>query len=130
MVVVRKRVKLQQNTGEQDVHLQLSKLGLQFEFEPHSFKYSVPATYTPDFVVHAKSGPIYVEVKGYHAGMQEWCSKIKHFKASHPHVDFRIVFLNAKKKFNKNYKSNLGDWATKNGIIWADNGIIPEEWFI
>lgn len=126
--VKRKRKKLKQNKGELAVTKQLEAAKANFSFEPHSFKYEVPATYTPDFVVHTKDGPMYIEVKGYHPGMQQWCAKLKHFVTQNPDVDYRIVFLDAKKKFNKRYKSNLGDWATKMGITWADKGAIPKEW--
>lgn len=128
MKAVRKRKKLKQNKGEIAISKQLKEAGADFSFEPHSFKYKVPATYTPDFVLKAKKGDIYIEVKGYHAGMAAWCSKITHFVQQNPKVDYRIVFLDAKKKFNKRYKSNMGDWATRKGIKWADKGIIPKEW--
>lgn len=126
--VERKRKKLKQNKGELAVSEQLEAVGASFSFEPHSFKYEVPTTYTPDFVVQTKKGPMYIEVKGYHAGMQQWCAKLKHFVLQNPGVDYRIVFLDAKKKFNKRYKSNLGDWATKMNIKWADKGTVPKEW--
>lgn len=126
--IARKRKKLKQNKGELAVAAQLDAVKANFSFEPHSFEYNVPTTYTPDFVVYTKAGPMYIEVKGYHAGMQQWCSKLRHFKAQNPTVDYRIVFLDAKKKFNKRYKSNLGDWATKQGIPWADKGEVPKEW--
>ena len=126
--VTRKRKKLKQNKGELAISAQLMQANADFSFEPHSFNYSVPTTYTPDFVVQTKKGPMYIEVKGYHAGMQQWCAKLKHFVAQNPDVDYRIVFLDAKKKFNKRYKSNLGDWATKMDIPWADKGVIPDDW--
>ena len=125
---IRKRKKLKLNTGELAISEQLKKAKVEFTFEPHSFVYKIHATYTPDFVVKGKDGPIYIEVKGYHAGMAAWCSKIKSFVEQHPKIDYRIVFLDAKKKFNKRYKSNMGDWATRVGITWADGGIIPNEW--
>ena len=128
LTVQRKRKKLKKNKGEEAIAKQLKAAKAKFSFEPHSFKYNVPTTYTPDFIIETKKGPIYVEVKGYHAGMQAWCSKIKHFIAQNPDVDYRIVFQDAKKKFNKRYKSNLGDWASKMGIVWADKGEIPNEW--
>jgi len=127
-IKIRKRKKLKQNAGEQAVAAQLVIARADFTFEPHSFHYTVPTTYTPDFAVQTKNGPMYIEVKGYHPGMAIWCSKIKRFLEQYPEIDFRIVFLDAKKKFNKRYKSNLGDWATKAGIKWADKGILPKEW--
>lgn len=127
--VGRKRKKLKQNVGELAVSTQLKEAGADFSFEPHSFKYEIPATYTPDFIVTTKSGnKIYLEIKGYHAGMAAWCSKITHFVQQNPKIDYRIVFLDAKKKFNKRYKSNMGDWASRKGIIYADKGIVPETW--
>lgn len=126
--ITRKRKKLKQNKGEIAVAEQLESIGANYSFEPHSFVYEVPTTYTPDFVVQTKRGSMYIEVKGYHAGMQQWCAKLKHFVKQNPHIDYRIVFLDAKKKFNKRYKSNLGDWATKMNIKWSDKGVLPEEW--
>lgn len=127
--VVRKRKKLKQNKGELAVAEQLKSAKVDFSFEPHSFKYEIPATYTPDFVMTTKKGrKIYLEIKGYHAGMAAWCSKITHFVQQNPEIDYRIVFLDAKKKFNKRYKSNMGDWASRKNIKWADKGIIPKGW--
>ncbi len=127
-IVERKRKKLKLNKGELQVVTQLEKAKVKYSFEPHSFTYNVPTTYTPDFKVETKTGPLYIEVKGYHAGMQQWCAKIKHFTQQNPKISFKMVFLDASKKFNKNYKSNLGDWATKNNIEWSDKGKIPSSW--
>lgn len=129
MKIIRKRKKLIKNQGEIYVASQLQELGLNYVFEPHSFDYTVASTYTPDFCVNYNKGKMYIEVKGYHVGMAMWCNKIVHFIKQHPEIDFRIVFLDASKKFNKKYKSNLGDWATKHNIIWSDKGKIPREWF-
>ena len=126
--IQRKRKKLVQNVGEKQVEAQLNLLGVEYEFEPHSFKYNVPSTYTPDFKVKGPKGDIYIEVKGYHAGLGAWCNKIVHFIEANPNIDFRIIFLDASKKFNKRYKSNLGDWASRKNIKWSDKGIIPKGW--
>lgn len=129
MTIKRKRKKLVKNKGEMAIAAQLKKAKVKHSFEPHSFNYSVPCTYTPDFTMVTKSGKtIYLEIKGYHAGMQAWASKIAHFVDQNPDIDYRIVFLDAKKKFNKRYKSNMGDWATRKGIKWADCGEIPKDW--
>ena len=129
--IARKRKKLKLNKGEKEIAAQLKKAKKEFSFEPHSFKYQVPATYTPDFTLKKASGELmYLEIKGYHAGMQQWASKIKHFVEQNPEIDYRIVFLDAKKKFNKRYKSNLGDWASKLNIKWADKGGIPDAWLL
>jgi len=128
-IVKRSRKKLKRNAGEVAIEAQLKSSNLKYSFEPHSFKYDIPATYTPDFMYKNKKGKdVYLEIKGYHPGMAIWLSKINHFILANPKVDFRIVFLDAKKKVNKHYKSNLGDWAEKKGIKWADKGIIPKEW--
>ena len=128
-IIKRGRKKLAQNKGELAVANQLKEAKADFTFEPGSFKYNIPATYTPDFSVTKKDGSLmYLEIKGYHAGMAAWCSKITHFVSANPDIDYRIVFLDAKKKFNKKYKSNMGDWATRKGIKWADKGIIPKKW--
>jgi thioredoxin-related protein len=127
--IKRSRKKLKKNKNETAVAEQLKEAGVKFSFEPHSFKYNVPATYTPDFVLTTKKGKdIYVEVKGYHPGMQAWAQKIRHFVEQNPKIDYRIVFKDASKKFNKRYKSNLGDWATRIGVKWSSGGLIPEEW--
>ena len=127
--IKRNRKKLKKNANEAAVADQLKKAKVKFSFEPHSFEYTIPATYTPDFVLTTKKGKkIYVEVKGYHAGMQAWAQKIRHFVEQNTEVDYRIVFKDASKKFNKRYKSNLGDWATRIGIKWSSGGLIPEDW--
>lgn len=124
-----KRKKLEMNAGENAVRRQLKSHNIKHTFEPHTYEYAVPYTYTPDFIVKTRSGKEFIlEVKGYHRGMAVWCAKILHFITQNPDVDFRIVFLNSKKKFNKNYKSTLGDWATRNNIVWSDDGVVPSEW--
>lgn len=125
----RRRKKLKQNAGELAIAEQLKAAQAVYSFEPHSFKYEVPATYTPDFSVTKKDGSkMYLEIKGHHRGLGQWFSKIKHFIKQNPNIDFRIIFLDASKKINKNYKSNLGEAASRIGIKWADKGQIPKEW--
>ena len=127
--IERRRKKLKLNKGELEIQRQLKEAKKEFSFEPHSFQFKVPMTYTPDFSITKADGTkMYLEIKGYHPGMATWCSKIVHFITQNPEIDYRIVFLDAKKKFNKNYKSTMGDWADRKGIKFADKGTIPKEW--
>ena len=128
MKIIRKRKKLIKNAGERLVAQQLKELGLDYEFEANSFEYHIPKKYTPDFLVKTPKGELIVEVKGYHTGIASWASDMVHFLRQHPEIDYRIIFLDANKKFNRHYQSTMGDWANRNNITFSDKGIFPKEW--
>lgn len=92
---------------------------VEFNYEPFSLTYSVPKVYIPD--IQLKNG-IIVELKGYFR--IEDMEKMRAIKASHPHLDIRIVFQD-----NPNSKNGIkySKWCKKYGFQFAF-GEIPEEW--
>jgi len=48
-------------------------------------------------------------------------------RRQHPDLDIRIVFQNPYTKIRKGSKTTYADWASKNGILWA-NKEIPDTW--
>lgn len=109
---------------------QLAKdLGKKAEYEPDKLKFIQPAkqrNYIPDFKI-IKSG-IYIEAKG--KLTFEDREKMLWVKEQYPDKDIRILFMNASNRIRKGSPTTYGDWATKNGFIWADYKTqgIPKEW--
>lgn len=108
-----------------------------FAYETEKIRYVVPATpktYTPDFIVHTKSGKkIYVEAKG----IWDAADRKKHLliREQHPDLDIRFVFANVNNKISKVSKITYADIC--NGLgrgpykgvtwIWAEKKL-PTEW--
>jgi predicted nuclease of restriction endonuclease-like RecB superfamily len=124
---------------EDNVHEQLTKKKVPFEYEPFDKKivYIVPESvhkYTPDFVLTTASGKtIYVETKGI------WDSddRKKHLliRQQHPSIDIRFVFTRSKARIRKGSKTTYacicqgkGRGEFKN-VVWqyADK-LVPIEW--
>lgn len=93
-----------------------------FTYESERIPYILHSTYSPDFVL--PSG-IIVEAKGVLSVEDK--RKMVAVKQQHPHLDIRFVFMKADNKIPRT-KQTHGEWATKNGFIWAD-GTIPKEWY-
>ena len=99
---------------------QLGKeLGKKAEYEPDKLAFIQPAknrNYIPDFKIIKNN--IYIEAKG----KLTWEDREKMIwvKEQHPDKDIRILFMNASNKIRKGSPTTYGDWATKNGFIWAD----------
>jgi hypothetical protein len=96
-------------------------------YEPDKIKFTQPEkqrVYIPDFKL---DNDVYLECKG------RWTyeDRAKHLwlKEQHPEITIYILFQNSSVKLNKKSKTSYGDWATKNGLQWADfrNGI-PTDW--
>lgn len=112
---------------EDKIATQLKESGITFEYEKKKVKYIVPQsshTYTPDFVF--PSSGLIVETKGFWSAED----RKKHLliKQQHPDLDIRFVFSNSKTKIRKGSPTSYGDWAEKNGFIYADKEI-PKTWF-
>jgi hypothetical protein len=104
----------------------LVRAGLKFSYETVKIAFTRPAresVYTPDFVL---PNGILVETKG----RLSYDDRYKHqlVKAQHPELDVRLVFANASNKIVPRSKTTYGEWATKQGITWAE-GEIPKEWW-
>jgi hypothetical protein len=104
-------------------------LGSKATYEPDRLYFIQPEKkrfYLPDFKIGDK---VYIEAKG------KWdaSDRAKHvwIKEQHPDVTIYLLFQNSSVKLNKRSKTTYGDWATKNGLKWADyRQGIPPEWLL
>ena len=105
----------------------LTELLGSVNYEPDRINFIQPEKkrfYLPDFKLREN---VYIEAKG------KWTSedRAKHLwiKEQHPNITVYLLFQNAGVKLNKRSKTSYGDWADKNGFIWADwRSGIPKEW--
>ena len=101
---------------------QLQRSGVDFEYETLKIEYRKVSTYTPDFIL---PNGIIIEAKGV------WTveDRTKHLlvREQHPHLDIRMVFMNAANKIRKGSDTTYARWCDKKGIIYADK-IIPKSW--
>lgn len=110
---------------EEVVSEQLTKAGIEFEYESTKIDYIKPVTkhkYTPDFILHNN---IIVETKGRFVT----ADRKKHLliKEQHPTLDIRFVFSRSKTPISKQSKTTYADWCEKNGFKYADK-LIPDAW--
>src|SRR5210317_2510673 len=107
---------------EQTLANQLQRSGVAFEYETIKLEYQKIATYTPDFIL---PNGIIIEAKGV------WTveDRTKHLlvREQHPHLDIRMVFMNAANKIRKGSDTTYARWCEKKGITYADK-IIPKSW--
>ncbi len=101
---------------------QLKRGGVSFQYESIKLEYTKTATYTPDFIL---PNGIIIEAKGV------WTveDRTKHLlvKAQHPHLDIRLVFMNAFNKIRKGSNTTYAAWCEKKNIQYA-NKTIPKSW--
>ena len=107
---------------EQTLANQLQRSGVAFEYETIKLEYQKIATYTPDFIL---PNGIIIEAKGV------WTveDRTKHLlvREQHPHLDIRLVFMNAFNKIRKGSNTTYARWCEKKNIIYA-NKQIPKSW--
>lgn len=111
---------------EERIAKQLQQAGVEYSYEELKIWYLVPerkASYRPDF----QFGHIVCEVKGYFRSAADR-QKLLLVKEQYPSLDIRLVFQDASKPIYKGSKTTYAKWADDNGFIWADKGVIPEEW--
>ena len=120
------------NKFEESGYKQLNKANVPFLYEEMTVSYVLEKDYIPDFTVFWKpsgtgNGKIrfIVEFKGYFRAVDQ--VKMKAVKRTNPELDIRFVFQDSSKKIRKGAKLNYGEWATKNGFVWAE-GKIPPKW--
>lgn len=126
----KKRAKRSQRTSnnryrsgfESKLANQLKRSGVDFEYESLKIEYRKVSTYTPDFIL---PNGIIIEAKGV------WTveDRKKHLlvREQHPHLDIRLVFMNAANKIRKGSDTTYACWCEKKGITYA-NKIIPKTW--
>lgn len=107
---------------EQTLANQLQRSGVAFEYETVKLEYRKIATYTPDFIL---PNGIIIEAKGV------WTveDRTKHLlvRQQHPHLDIRLVFMNAFNKIRKGSNTTYARWCEKKNILYA-NKTIPKSW--
>jgi len=107
---------------EQTLANQLKRSGVAFEYETVKLEYQKIATYTPDFIL---PNGIIIEAKGV------WTveDRTKHLlvRQQHPHLDIRLVFMNAFNKIRKGSNTTYARWCEKKNIIYAHK-TIPKSW--
>ena len=107
---------------EQTLANQLQRSGVAFEYETVKLEYQKIATYTPDFIL---PNGIIIEAKGV------WTveDRTKHLlvREQHPHLDIRLVFMNASNKIRKGSDTTYARWCEKKNITYA-NKTIPKSW--
>ena len=101
---------------------QLQRGGVSFQYETLKLEYTKTETYTPDFIL---PNGIIIEAKG------EWTveDRTKHLlvREQHPHLDIRLVFMNASNKIRKGSDTTYAKWCEKKNILYA-NKTIPKSW--
>lgn len=107
---------------EERLAYQLRKSGVNFEYETVKLKYVKQATYTPDFIL---PNGIIIEAKGLWTAEDR--TKHKLIREQHPHLDIRLVFMNANNKLRKGSNTTYAAWCDKKGIKYA-NKTIPKSW--
>ena len=109
---------------EQTLANQLKRSGVAFEYETVKLEYRKVATYTPDFIL---PNGIIIEAKGL------WTveDRTKHLlvREQHPHLDIRLVFMNAFNKIRKGSNTTYARWCEKKNILYA-NKQIPKQWLL
>jgi len=109
---------------EQTLANQLQRSGVAFEYETVKLEYQKIATYTPDFIL---PNGIIIEAKGV------WTveDRTKHLlvRQQHPHLDIRLVFMNAYNKIRKGSNTTYARWCEKKNILYA-NKQIPKQWLL
>ena len=109
---------------EQTLANQLQRSGVAFEYETIKLEYRKIATYTPDFIL---PNGIIIEAKGL------WTveDRTKHvlIRQQHPHLDIRLVFMNAYNKIRKGSNTTYARWCEKKNIIYAHK-TIPKSWLL
>lgn len=111
---------------EERIADQLDDAGVSFSYENKKLKYTIPArnaTYTPDFDL----GPFLIEAKGYFRSAADR-QKLVLVKKDNPEADIRLVFQKASNPIYKGSPTTYAKWAEDHGFLWADGGVIPDEW--
>ena len=112
------------SNSEYEAAQQLHKLKIAFEYERDTLPYEwrEDKKYTPDFFL---PNGVVLEVKG--RFMAEDRKKHLLVREQHPHLDIRLVFMNAANKIRKGSDTTYACWCEKKGIKYADK-VIPKSW--
>jgi hypothetical protein len=128
----RKRTAIRRSGFEDSFEKDLRSRGIKYTYESETleYKYIIPARqkterYTPDFPIITKTGKkIYIETKGkLTAENRKKYLRVRDLLS----IDLRFVFQRPNNKIYKGSNTTYGQWATKNGFLWADK-TMPNEW--
>ena len=106
---------------EKSVALDLTKRGIDFQYEHERIPYIVERKYLPDFQL---PNGIYVEAKGWFR--DEDCRKMRLLKAQYPDKEFRFLFQNLNTKVQSKRFTNQ-QWAEKYNFAYCE-GRVPDAW--
>lgn len=113
-------------SGLEDVVAEdLTRRGVEYEYEKFQINYTAPATnhkYTPDFrlangIIVETKGRLTAEDRKKHLLVKQQC----------PDLDIRFVFQNSAQKIRKGSKTSYSDWCRKHKFLYADK-TVPEDW--
>jgi len=88
--------------------------GIDWQYEPDKFDYTVVHQYTPDFRIASN---IFVETKGKWDG----ADRAKHLavRKQNPQLQIIFCFYNPNKTLSKKSKTTYRQWCEKNGFEWC-----------
>lgn len=95
------------------VAVELSNMGLEFEYETDKFPYMIPKKYTPDF----KVGELYIEVKGFWAPDER--TKLKYVLLQNPDIKLVVALQTPHRKITKKSPTSYAQWCEKHSIPWC-----------
>lgn len=110
---------------EKTVAEDLEKRSVEYEFEPYTIPYIVPAknrTYLPDFIL---PNGVLVECKGWFNLADR--QKMLYVRDCNPDLDIRMLLMSPRARISKKSKTTVAEWCDKNGFIWAEK-VVPKEW--
>ena len=105
------------NKFEKRIYDTLKKKKIKFKYESERIPYLIAGHYVPDFILHTRSGKLYIETKGYFR--PEAKRRMAAVKKLNPKLDIRILFYSFSKSSIK--------WCEKYNFPYAI-GDIPEDW--
>jgi hypothetical protein len=111
---------------EETLGKQLDGLEVDYQYEPYTIDYVVPARkakYKPDFLLPTG---ILIEAKGWSMETEDR-QKMILVRDQHPELDIRFVFEKPNGKIYPKSKTTYAKWAEDHGFIWAEKRI-PKEW--
>ena len=110
---------------ERTVAEDLDIRNIEYEFEPYTIPYIIPAkdrTYLPDFIL---SNGIVIECKGWFNVADR--QKMLYVRECNPNLDIRFVLMSPNSTISKKSKTTYAMWCDRHGFLWSDK-VVPKEW--
>jgi hypothetical protein len=99
----------------------LTRRGLEWEYETKLIHYEKTHSYKPDFIL---PNGVIIETKGYFKSVDR--TKHRLIKKQHPELDIRFVFMNPDAR-GEGSKATNAEWCEKFGFQYARMRM-PREW--